>query len=299
MTTPSSTTPFEVSTDVYGLPLGPDDTLGVFLVVDDEPTLVDAATAASVETIVAGMEDLGVAPETLANVVVSHVHLDHSGAAAGLADRSADLDVYIHESTAHHLVDPGRLVESTRQVLGEAFERMGAPDPLAEDRLVRVPDEGVSIDTGAHTLEVLHTPGHSPDHLSVWDAASGVAFANEAIGRYYPKADCWVPPVTLPNFDAGAVARSTAELRALGADDVALSHVGTLPAADAFDRAAARLEEFTRRIPAWYGETGDLEGTVERVRERLLTLDGDYPDRVAAQQAAICTRGVLDDRGLL
>lgn len=294
MTEPEFPPTFEVREGVYGLHLGLDDTLSSFLVVDDDPTLVDAATATSVDAIADRIRDLGVPPADLSNVVVSHVHLDHSGAAAGLAELADDLDVYVHGSTARHLVDPSRLVESTRQVLGEEFEKMGAPDPLPEDHVVRVPDDGLTIDTGERSLEVLHTPGHSPDHVSVWDADSGVAFANEAIGRYYPKADCWVPPVTEPNFDVEGVARSIETLRSLDPAVVALSHVGTLPAAEAFDRATVRLDEFAESIPEWYGETGDLDATVDRVRDHLLTLEGAYPENVVATQARICTRGVLD-----
>lgn len=290
---------YRVADGVYGIDVGPDGTSSTYLVVDDEPTLVDAATASSVDDIVAALRDVGVAPETLSNVVVSHVHLDHSGAAGGLAAVAPDLDVYVHESTTVHLVDPTRLVESTKAVLGDEFERMGAPDPLSDRRIEPVPDEGLVIDCGERTLEVVHTPGHSPDHVSVWDPVSRVAFANEAIGRYYPEADCWVPPVTMPRFDAAGVFDAVETLRAYEPGQVALSHVGTVDGDGVFARAESRLEEFTERITTWFDETGDVDETVRRVRERLLALDEGYPERVVSTQADICTRGVLTDCGEL
>jgi glyoxylase-like metal-dependent hydrolase (beta-lactamase superfamily II) len=269
------------------------------VILDEEPTLIDAATANATEQITEALEGLGVPPSALSNVVVSHVHLDHSGTAAGLAQRASDLDVYIHERTMDHLVDPTHLVESTKQVLGDAFDKLGAPDPLPESNVVPVSDDGLTIDTGDRSLDVVHTPGHALDHLAVWDRRSSVAFTNEAIGRFYPKADCWVPPITLPDYHADAVADSIHSLRDLAPETVALSHVGTLPAEEAFQRAADRLDAFDAQIPEWYEETGDIESTKDRVRGSLLSLADAYPESIVETQADVCTKGVLNDNGYL
>jgi glyoxylase-like metal-dependent hydrolase (beta-lactamase superfamily II) len=297
MTTPEFPQSYEIKKDIHGLNLGLNDTLSSFLILDDEPTLDDAATASSVDALLKVITELGVSVDDLSNIVVSHIHLDHSGVAGGLVAAGSGVDVYVHKSTSHHLVDPSRLVESTKGVLGDAFDEMGAPEPLSEERICPVSDNGTTIDIGSRSLEVVHTPGHSSDHVSVCDPASKVLFANEALGRYYPKTDCWLPPVTRPNFDVEAVADSIDRLQAYDFEVVALSHVGTIDSDEAFERAATRLDEFVEKIPTWYAETGDVETTVNRVHAQLIDLDEAYPDDVVNTQASICTIGILEACG--
>lgn len=292
--------PDRLAGDVHELTLGADRTLSVYLVDDEHPVVIESGVAAEVDRLLDGVTEAGVEPRRIEHVVVSHVHLDHSGGAAGIADAAPGATIYIHESTLHHLVDPSRLIESSREVLGKSFAEMGAPGPLSRNRLEAVTDDGLAIDCGSRELEVVHTPGHAPDHVSVWDPESRVLFANEAIGRYYPEADSWVPPVTVPRFSSSAVMRSIEALRAYDATTVALSHVGTRPDPDrAFERAARRLEAFVERIPRWYEQTGEVEATATRVREDLLGLEDAYPDALVDQQAELCTYGVLQDAGLL
>lgn len=285
---------FEITDRVHGLNLGLDGTLSSFVVVDEEPTLIDAGTASAVNQIVEGLKSIGISPRDLSNIVVSHIHLDHSGAAAGLADLAKDLDVYVHESTAHHLVDPTKLIRSSKKVLGDEFEKLGAPNSLTEEYIVPVPDDGVTIDCGQRTLNIVHTPGHSPDHVSVLDQEADIAFANEAIGRYYSRTDCWVPPVTIPQFDIEGVYDAINLLQSFAPEIVAFSHARTLPAEETFSRAEFRMDKFTSQIPVWFDETGDFDETVRRVCEELLTLADGYPEDVVKAQADICTQGILD-----
>ncbi len=284
----------QVREDIYCIQLGRHGLLSCFLVDGPKPTLVDAASAASLEDIVSAMEQIGVPPDDLSNVIVSHIHLDHSGAAAGLAELADDASVYIHESTAHHLVEPARLIESTKRTLGDAFDELGAPDPLSQAALEPIDDTDTTLDTGRVQLEILHTPGHAPDHLAVDILDSDVLIANEAIGRYYPNADSWIPPITLPNFDIDAVRGSIEAIQAREPEVIGLSHTGTVQAESALDRAADRLETFTTTIPRVFDETEDVEATIARVRSDLLSFAGAYPSDVEASQADICTRGILD-----
>lgn len=299
MGTNPTPTMVEVTERTHAVILGPEETLCCFIITDEEPTIVDAATATALDDIVSALHALGVDPKNLGHVVVSHVHLDHSGAAAGLVDWADDATVYIHESTARHLIDPTRLIESTKEVLGDEVYHMGAPGSVPAEAIQQVAADGATIDTGDRTLQVIPTPGHSPDHLAVHDDNDELTFANEAIGRYYPRADCWVPPITMPRFDIDAVATSIETIDRLDPSIIGLSHVGTVAAEEALDRAANRLDEFATAIPAWYESTGSIEATVERVRVDLLDLDGAYPERVVETQAEICTYGVLDDFDLL
>lgn len=292
---------FEVAPDIHGVDLEMFDTevLAAYVIDAPEPVLIETGYANGVKTLCRGLRKAGIRPSQLSHAVVSHIHLDHSGGAAALASMADGLDVYVHETTADHLLAPGKLVESSRRAMGTHFSEFGEPDPLDEDALTRVPDTGLTIDTGDRTLELLHTPGHAPDHLSVWDSTSRTLFVNEAIGSYYPRAGVWLPPATLPRFDVAAVEDTLDKLRNVPADRLALSHFGvrTDPSVE-FDMVESRLSFFKSRIPALYEQCTDLEATEQAVREELLEMD-EYDDAIVEFEARFQTHGFLRHFGLL
>lgn len=295
---------FSVAPDVYGIELAFEGTIAAYLVDDERPTVIETGVAAASETLLDGIREVGVDPATIEHVVLGHAHLDHSGGAQALVDAAPDATVYLHESMVEWLTDPDRfdhLVTSSREALAEAFPEVGAPDgPLPVERVQPVPDSGTEIDTGDRTLEIVHTPGHSPDHVSVWDPEAGLLFANEALGRYYPAANTWVLPTTLPKFDFDQVAASVDRLAELDAETLVLSHVGVRPDVDrAFDRARERLATFRERVPELYAEHDeDLTATREAVGEELVSLRPAYSAREHETQTRITTDCVLNSLGL-
>jgi len=288
---------FAVTDGVTGIDIGMfgDGVGAVYLFDDDEPTLVDAGTAAAVDGILDGLRDCGVEPSTLSNLVLSHVHTDHAGAAADLVEAAPDLDVYIHEMTAPHLVDPSGLVESSRQAMGEHFAAMGEQGPVPEANVTGVSDAGTTLDIGANSLELVYAPGHSPDHFAVWNPERRLLFAAECLGLYLGGADRWLPPATLPNFDVALVEEAIQRLRELDPDQIVFPHFGVWPEepAEAFALAERELHRFDERIVELHRETGSLEETQTRVREELIDLGDAYDPRVEAFFARLLTAGYL------
>lgn len=293
---------FEVTDGVHGIDveLFDEGFLSGYLFDDEEPTLVDPGAATSAETVLEAVESLGVDPADIENVVLSHVHLDHAGAAGGLVEAVPDLDVYVHEATAPHLVEPDALVESTRDAMGEHFAAMGEPTPVPDENIVPVPESGETIDVGANTLELIHAPGHSPDHFAVWNPERDLLFAAESIGGYLPRADRWAPPATLPNFDVGTLSDSIERLRELDPEHVVFPHFGAYPdPASAFGTASRELHRFDERIVALYEETGSVEATRSRVADELLDVSPPYDEVVETFYARLVTDGYLKYHDLL
>jgi len=291
-----------ITEDIYGIDLWmfDEEVLAAYVIEEPEPVLIETGYARGTELLHSGLRDIGIAPATLAHAIVSHVHLDHSGGASALVEAATGLQVYIHKSTAEFLLDPDGLVESTRRAMGRHFEEFGAPEALPAENLARVGDEGRSLTVDDRTLELVHTPGHSPDHLAVWDPTSQTLFANEAVGSYYPRADTWLPPATLPRFDVTAVEESIDRLRGFDADRLAMSHFGVREdPQNALDTAAERLALFEERVPALYNEHDrDLGATERAVRSELVDL-GPYHDDIEAFETGFQTRGFLRYHGCI
>ncbi|MFC7228547.1 MBL fold metallo-hydrolase [Salinirubellus salinus] len=294
---------FRVTEGVHGIDIGlfDDGVTAVYLFDDEEPALVDAGTAVAADDILEGIAECGVDPADLRHLVVSHVHADHSGAAADLCEAAPDAEVYIHESTADHLVDPSGLVASSRRAMGDLFEQLGAQGPVPRERVVEVGDDGLTLDLGANTLELRHHPGHSPDHLAVWNPERDLLFAAECAVMYLARAERWLPPATLPNFDADLVAEAIEELRDLDPETVVFPHFGESPLAgdELFDLAARELDRFDERIRALYDEHGDLDATKAAVAAELIDCSPPYDPAVESFYANLVTEGFLRHHGAL
>jgi glyoxylase-like metal-dependent hydrolase (beta-lactamase superfamily II) len=288
---------FHVTEDVYGIDVGLFDqgVTAVYLFDDEKPALVDAGTAVGAETILKGIRECGVDPAGLEHIICSHIHADHSGAAADLAATAPDAEVYIHETTADHLVDPTGLITSSRRAMGDHFELLGEQDPVPADRVVRVGDEGATLNLGANTLELHHHPGHSPDHIAVWNPERALLFAAECIGMYLPRADRWLPPGTLPNFDVDLVEQAISELQMLEPETVLFPHFGVSPVAgdELFDIAQRTLNRFDKGVVEYHDTTEDLAATKVAVAEELIDVSPPYDPLVESFYTDLITEGFL------
>jgi glyoxylase-like metal-dependent hydrolase (beta-lactamase superfamily II) len=289
--------PFEVTDDVYGIDVELFDSgvVSVYLFDDEEPTLVEAGTAKSADRIMDGIAACGVDPTDLEHLVLSHIHVDHSGAASALVDANPQLDVYIHEMTAPHLASPENLIESSRRAMGEHFETMGEQGSVPEDSIVEVPDEGASIDIGDNTLELHHEPGHSPDHLAVWNPERDLLFAAECLGLQFTRVDQWIPPATMPNFDVAQVRETIDDLRALDPEQIIFSHFGAWEgdAAEAFEKAETELARFEERILEIHDDSDSRAETREIVGDELIDISPPYDDATESFYARLVTDGYL------
>ena len=96
--------------------------LGVPLVIcchvlDD--VIVDPGPESTMDTLLAELGRL--AP---AKILLTHIHLDHAGAAGALAQRWPDAEVWVHERGARHMLDPSRLVASAARIYGDDMDRL-------------------------------------------------------------------------------------------------------------------------------------------------------------------------------
>uniref|UniRef100_A0A8A2VT07 MBL fold metallo-hydrolase n=2 Tax=Haloterrigena alkaliphila TaxID=2816475 RepID=A0A8A2VT07_9EURY len=291
-------TAFEVADGVYGIDVEMFDS-GVASVYlfddDDDPTLVDAGIATTAQKIMDGIEACGLSPSELSNLVLSHIHVDHTGAASALVDAVPDLNVYIHESTAPHLVDPSGLVESSKRAMGDHFELIGEQGSVPEENVVGIGDGGTTIDLGSNSLELIYAPGHSPDHFAVWNPERELLFAAECLGLYLKEADQLLPPATLPNFDVDGVAKAIEKLETLDPDRIVFPHFGEWPhdSDEAFETAETELHRYDEWILERYRDTESRDRTKEAVARELLDLSPPYDPVVESFFSTLLTDGYL------
>jgi glyoxylase-like metal-dependent hydrolase (beta-lactamase superfamily II) len=211
--------------------------------VDD--VLIDPGPESAMPTL---LGELGAeAPRAL---LLTHIHLDHAGAAGALVRRWPQVEVYVHEVGASHLADPSKLVASATRLYGEDMERLWG-------EIVPVPRENLRPLAGGEELagfRVAHTPGHASHHVSYLHEESGRAFVGDVAGVRIPPADLVLPPTPPPDIDLEAWNASLSRVAEWEPSSLALTHFG------AVDSVFSHLATMRDRLVAWATLARELDG---------------------------------------
>lgn len=199
-----------------------------FLVTGEQVALVETGPKNRVDTVVAALDEAGV--DSLDWIVVTHIHLDHAGAAGTLAARYPGATVAVHEVGAPHLVDPTKLWSSASRIYGDAMEQLwGGIDPIPEDR-IKVLNDGDKVDLGGRTLQAVETPGHAYHHHAYLDDASGTVFTGDAVGVRLPDVGAIRPATPPPEFHLEKTVASIRRIEALAPTQLCPTHFGPVAA---------------------------------------------------------------------
>jgi glyoxylase-like metal-dependent hydrolase (beta-lactamase superfamily II) len=239
---------------------GSERLIGSYLLeTEDGLALVDCGPTSCVEGLKRGLDARGLALADLRHLLLTHIHLDHGGAAGVLVREHPGLEVHVSEIGAPHLVDPSRLERSARRLYGDAFDSLWG-------ELAPVPEENVRV-TGSRVLalDCFPTPGHASHHVC-YLAADGTLYAGDATGVRIQPSRTVLPPTPPPEVDLEAWSRTLDEIERREPARLALTHFGV--ADDPREHLPAlreRLREWAERVRAGASE----EEFVRAGREEL------------------------------
>jgi glyoxylase-like metal-dependent hydrolase (beta-lactamase superfamily II) len=220
--------------------------------VDD--VLIDPGPTSCLNTLLEAIGDRQ--PRAL---LLTHIHLDHAGASGSLVERWPELEVYVHQRGAQHLVAPERLIESARRLYGDDMDRLwGGMAPVPEQNLI-VLEGGESL----LGFEVAYTPGHASHHVSYLH--DGVAFVGDVGGVRITDSSLTIPPTPPPDIDLKAWHESIATIRAWRPRRLAITHFGSS------DDVDQQLAEVGERLDAWAqrAKTEDQETFIAGVQNEI------------------------------
>lgn len=251
-----------------------------YLVAGERPALVETGARTSAATVRTALADLGLGPDDLAWIVLTHIHLDHCGGTGILAGAFPRARVVVHRRGARHLADPQRLVAATAAVHGPLWSLYGGLDRTPEARIAAAEDgHRVSVGPG-RDLVMIETTGHARHHMSVHDEATGTVMAGDAAGARLAGGGLY-PTLPPPDVDLVAAQASVARLAALAPELLCLGHCGPVDDAGA-DLALAR-EQLGRLAAA--GEAGGRDpSALAREIDRTLPLQGAVPEEPSRER---------------
>ncbi len=202
---------------------GAEGVIASFLLRTKEgPLLIETGPESTYPRLVSALRERGVAPEEVRHVFVTHIHLDHAGAAWRLAELGAT--VYVHPKGAPHLVDPSRLLASAERIYGAMLRPLWGELRAIPQGRVRVLADGEEVEVGGVRVQALETLGHAGHHHAY--LVGGFLFAGDIAGvRIAPGP---VLPHAAPGHPPGELVRSLDRLLALRPEVLYLTTSGPI-----------------------------------------------------------------------
>jgi len=207
---------------------------------EDGPILIETGPHSTLPYLQDGVNKLGYDLSEIKHVLLSHIHLDHAGAAWYLAKLGTK--VYVHSRGYKHLKDPSRLMSSATRIYGDMMDKLwGSMEPISAENLVEVVDNQ-PISIGGKQFTPWYTPGHAVHHLA-WQMDETL-FTGDVAGVRIGNGPV-MPPCPPPDIHIVTWVQSLDLIRELKLKRLYLTHYGLVT------NINVHLDELEKRLIAW------------------------------------------------
>jgi glyoxylase-like metal-dependent hydrolase (beta-lactamase superfamily II) len=272
-------------------PTGVENFIASYVLKGEKKTaIIETGPTCSIPNLLTGLDEIGVKNTDIDYIMVSHIHIDHGGGAGTLMQHLPNARLVVHPRGAPHIINPEKLWEQSKMVLGEvaiAYEKI---EPVPENRVI-TPSDGTVFDLGGSVqVKVLETLGHASHHLAYFDVDSQGIFQGDAAGIYFPQLDATIPTAPAP-FNLEMTLASLEKLTQLQPKRLYYTHYGPV------DNAVERIRKYKEQLHLWARITSEAVkrgDTLESVHQQILEKD---PQMKAAidyiNKHLLLRRGVL------
>jgi len=224
--------------------------------------LIESGPGSTLPALEAALAKEGLTPRDVTHVLLTHIHLDHAGAAGWLSRQGAE--IWVHPNGAPHLLNPEKLIASATRIYGDRMNQLwGEFLPVSPDKL-KVPQDAEEIVIGNLRFVALNTPGHAEHHYAY--LFEDVCFSGDVGGVRIPGYAYLRAPMPPPELHFGRWRESLARLQSIGFSRIAPTHFGM------FEDVAWQLRELDNSLAAtekWLEAVMMNDPTIEELREQF------------------------------
>jgi glyoxylase-like metal-dependent hydrolase (beta-lactamase superfamily II) len=219
-------------------------TVGVYVLPGDNGfALIETGPGSTLATIKQSIASLGLELSKLKAILVTHIHLDHAGAAGQLVQETG-ATLYVHERGAPHLIDPSKLLASAERIYGDLMQRLwGTMVPAPKEKVVALAG-GERLNIVGHDIDVIYTPGHASHHV-VFLLDGETMFTGDAAAIHFAGSSVIRPALPAPEIDLETWQDSLDKMLGVKPKRLLLTHYGEVRDAE------AHLRQVVERNQEW------------------------------------------------
>jgi glyoxylase-like metal-dependent hydrolase (beta-lactamase superfamily II) len=261
--------------------LGRNGTIGAYMVPHSAGAiLVETGPGSTIQNLLAGMKNFGFQVEDISDVFLTHIHLDHAGAAGWLAQQGCR--VHVHENGAPHLANPERLLASAGRLYGDKMDSLwGEFLPVKEDKLTIMHDNEVMM-VNELSIRALDVPGHASHHLvyMIGDACfSGDIGGIRLNSRHYLSL-----PMPPPDLNIKQWRQSVKHIQKYAPRRIVPTHFGVY--SDASWHLQAVLDGLDE-VEAWMEEKVPLNSSLDELRQQYAEFERARAEKYQVEKSFV------------
>ncbi len=244
--------------------LGISKSIASFLVETKEgPILIETGPYSTYDTLKQKINEAGYQLEDIKHVLLTHIHLDHAGAAWALAKKGAN--IYMHPSGAPHLNEPSKLIASAKRIYKDDMDRLWSTiNPIDSDK-IKVVDDQEDLLFGDVKIRAFYTPGHASHHIA-W-LIEDMLFTGDVAGVRVDNGPV-VAPCPPPDIDVDSWLLSIALIRSLRPRQMYLTHFGIVEDTNNhLDELERNISTYAQWVKIKWQEGEEKEKIVESFEE--------------------------------
>lgn len=246
---------------------GRNGTIGAYLIPHSNGViLIETGPGSTIPTLIDGIQQHGYQLENITDVFLTHIHLDHAGAAGWLSQHGCR--IHVHENGASHLINPEKLLASAGRLYGDKMDTLwGKFLPVKEEKLIIMNDDEV-VDVGGLSIHALNVPGHANHHLAY--LIGNACFTGDIGGIRLSPQKYLRLPMPPPDLHLEKWRESIKSIQKYTPIRIVPTHFGVL--ADGSWHLQAVLDEL-QAVQAWIDEEMPQNLTLDELRKRFIDFE--------------------------
>lgn len=228
----------------------------------DAVVLIESGPGSTLSALEAALAKEQLTPRDITHVLLTHIHLDHAGAAGWLSKQGAE--IYVHPNGAAHLLNPEKLIASATRIYGDKMDQLWGEFLPVEQKQLKVPQDAEEIAIGGLRFVAVNTPGHAEHHYSY--LFEDICFSGDVGGVRIPGFQYLRAPMPPPELHFERWLESIARLRKEKFTQIAPTHFGI------FADAKWHLDELERNLIAtrkWLASVMEDSLEIDALRDRF------------------------------
>lgn len=273
---------YKIDTEVFGQPR----LISAYLVKGKEKNaLIDPSFASSYPVTKRGIEDSGLDISNIDYILLTHSHIDHSGGAGKIVEASPETKLIAHPRGTYYLKNSAKIAGGGRMVFGEKLALQFGETKDVPALNVLAAKDGEVIDLGGEVnLKIIYSPGHSADHVSIYEESTGTLFPGDMACLHYPDLnDVFIPAGSPPLYNIKENINSLHKMQELNINKILTPHYGESPERDYqefLEKSKEAIQDTREKIVKLFKEGIEFHQLIEILRKEVIEKSGKQIDDI-------------------